>query len=98
MFTVEEFANMTMKIIANDGFDGYLPTAIYPARRNLVVLEGVPENSDIEHIAFKWASNGAIDDEEFLVAFKISSSSFKVIRQYEGVKEDGVFDVSNNNT
>lgn len=98
MFTVDEFANMTMKIILKDGFDDYLPTAIYPSRRHLVVLEGAPENESIEHIAFKWASEGAIDDEEFLVAFKLAPTKFKIIRQYSGCKEEGVFDVPGNNT
>ena len=31
MATVDEFANITKKVIARDGFEGHLPTALYPA-------------------------------------------------------------------
>jgi hypothetical protein len=95
MPTIDEFARITKTIIARDGFDDYLPTALYPGRRHLVVLEGVPEGSDLEPIALEWAAKGAIGDEEFLVAFKIASTKFKVIRRYGGGHEEAVFDIGN---
>jgi hypothetical protein len=93
MPTIDEFARITKKIIARDGIEDYLPTALYPSRRHIVVLEGVPENADLEPIALNWAANGAIGGEEFLVAFKIDSNTFKVIRRFGGGQQEAVFDI-----
>lgn len=93
MVTIDEFAKITRRIIARDGFDEYLPTALYPGRNQVVVLKGIPAGSDVEPIAVGWAANGAIGGEEFLIAFKVSSTAFKVIRRYSGGEEERVFDV-----
>jgi hypothetical protein len=92
MVTIDEFAKITRRIIARDGFDEYLPTALYPGRNHVVVLKGIPAGCDVEPIAVGWAANGAIGGEEFLVAFKVSSTAFKVIRRYPGGEEERVFD------
>jgi hypothetical protein len=91
MATVEEFARITKSVITRDGFDGYLPTALYPNRKEVVVLEGVPDGTDLEPIVMKWAIKNAIADEEFLVAFKVGSNEFKVIRRKAGAHEEKVF-------
>jgi len=91
MTTVDEFARITKRVIARDGFEDYLPTALYPVRNTVVVLEGVPEGSDLESIAVRWAAEGAVGDEEFLVAFKIDAATFKVIRRYAAGQEASVF-------
>jgi hypothetical protein len=93
MATLEQFAKITRNVIAEDGFDGYLPTALYPERKHIVVLEGAPDDADLETIATRWASKGAIGDEEYLVAFKVGPRQFKVVRRYAGGQEEGVFDV-----
>jgi hypothetical protein len=94
MPTVAEFAEITKRIIARDGFSAYLPTAIYPARNEIVVLEGVPDIDDLEEISVGWAEGKAIDGEEFLVAFKKGPTRFKVVRRYSGLQEDAEFDVA----
>jgi hypothetical protein len=94
MATVVESAKITRRVIARDGFDDYLPTALYPERDHMVVLEGVPGDVDLEPIATGWAADGAIGDEEYLVAFKVSPTQFKVIRRYSGGMEQGVFGVA----
>jgi hypothetical protein len=91
MATVEEYAGITKKIIARDGFEDYLPTALYPQRKDVVVLEGAPDNANLEPIVMKWARKNAIGDEEFLVAFKVGPNKFKVIRRYAGAQEEKVF-------
>lgn len=94
MVTVDEFAEITKRVIARDGFDDYLPTAIYPRRSHIVVLDSVPGEADPESIATSWAAKGALDGEEYLVAFKVSSSAFKVIRRDSSGSQEGVFDVT----
>ena len=92
MATLDDFAAMTKRIIASDGFDNYLPTAFYPGRRQVVVLEGAPQGPELESIAVKWAERGAVGGEEFLVAFKFGPDRFKVVRRCAGVHEDVVDD------
>jgi len=92
MITVEDFATITKRIIARDGFDDYLPTALYPDRNVVVVLEGSPEYGDLESIAVKWAAEGAIGNEVFLVAFKVDPRHFKVIRHHPAGQEAEVFE------
>jgi hypothetical protein len=90
--TLSEFAKITRRIIASDGFDGYLPTALYPDRAEILVLEGIPENVDLELAATQWAFEGAKDGEEVLVAFKVSADRFKVVRRCDGVSEEQEFE------
>jgi hypothetical protein len=94
MATLEQFAKITRKVVAEDGFDDYLPTALYPERKHIVVLEGAPEGVDLEPIAIRWADQGAISGEEYLVAFKVGPKQFKIVRRYPGGQEEGVFDVA----
>ena len=85
------FAAITRRVIARDGFEGYLPTALYPSRKHIVVLEGIPEVENVETVALEWALSNAVGDEEFLVAFKVSPTHFKVIRRNGPTYESDVF-------
>ena len=91
MATIEEFAQITRNVIATEEFSEHLPTALYPERKVLVVLEGAPVGAGLEPVALAWATEEAIDDEEFLVAFKIDATTFKVIRRCAGQLQQGVF-------
>lgn len=88
---ISGFAAMNQRLIAADGFDEYLPTACYPERRVLRVLEGAPNVVDLEAIALDWALAAAEGDEEVLVAFKVDSEHFKVIRRAAGQTEQCVY-------
>lgn len=79
--TLIEFAKITRRVVSREGFNGYLPTVVYPERRVMKVLEAAPVGAEIESIAVEWASAGANGDEEFLVAFKVDASAFKVVRR-----------------
>ncbi len=45
-----------------------------------MVLEGAPETGDMESVAVEWARGGAEGDEEFLVAFNITTRADKIVR------------------
>jgi hypothetical protein len=92
--TLVEFAKITRRVIARDGLDNYLPTALYPERREFVVLEGVPEDVDVESAARRWAFERAKEGEEVFVAFKVSATRFKVLHRYEGRFEEQEFDAT----
>ena len=46
--TVQEFADITLRVIAVGGFESHIPTALFPERDHLAALEGIPENGDVE--------------------------------------------------
>jgi len=92
--TLDEFATITQRVIARDGFDEFRPTACYPARRRLAVLAGVPPHVDIESASTTWALKNASSNEEILVAFRVSSARFKIVRIAEGFTEEGQYDVA----
>src|SRR5262245_12320386 len=94
MVTLDEFALITRRVIARDGFEGYLPTALYPERRHILHLDGVPDDADLEPIATRWAAASAVGDEEYLAAFKVSATQFKIMRRSSAGQEEGVFDVA----
>jgi hypothetical protein len=50
---VGEFARITQKIIAEDGFDEYLPTTLYPARISRLVHLGRVEPVVVVVFAFQ---------------------------------------------
>ena len=89
--TLDEFATITQRVIARDGFDGFQPTACIPSRRELTVLAGVPPNVDIEAAATSWAVKKAGTGEEVLVAFPISSTQFKIVRIAGHGREEGAY-------
>jgi hypothetical protein len=91
MAYIELFADITRKVIATSGFDDFLPTALYPERKALVALDGVPHDADIETVSLAWAQKNAIGDEEFLVAFKVGHAAFKILRRSPQGIEEGIF-------
>jgi hypothetical protein len=88
---MDAFAAMTQRLIADDGFAAYLPTACYPDRRVIRVLEGTPADTDLESIALEWALTAAEGDEEVLVAFKVDSTHFKVVKRHAGRTEHDIY-------
>jgi len=86
-----EFAAITRNVIRTQGFAEFLPVACYPERRDIRTLAGAPSGSGLEAIATKWATGLATPGEEFLVAFKFSSTEFKVIRFADGHNEHQIF-------
>jgi hypothetical protein len=92
--TLDEFSETTQYIISKEGFDYYLPTACYPARREIKVLTGLPSHVDPEKPVLDWAAKSAEINEEFLVAFKIDGDRFKIIRRVGPFSEDEIYTVS----
>lgn len=76
----EDFAVITRRVIAKEGFEEFQPTACYPERRELKSLAGLPADIDPKEAVLDWAFQGAVNDEEFLVAFKISDDCFRTVR------------------
>jgi hypothetical protein len=91
--TLDEFANMTRKVIWENGFDDYLPTACYPARHHLMTLTGLSVDVAPEKPVLEWAAKSAAVNEEFLVAFKVDQTHFKIIRHIGPYSEDEVFSI-----
>ncbi len=88
-----DFAAITRNVIAKQGFDEFLPTACLPMRREIRALASLPPDIDVEVAALQWATSLVASGEEFLVAFKISPTQFKVVRHVGGASESEVFTV-----
>jgi hypothetical protein len=91
---IEQFAAITQRVIASDGFDEFLPTACYPARREVAALEGLPPGIEAEPAVLKWAAKKAKHGELHLVAFKSGPSQFTVVRAEGAKHESAVFEVA----
>ncbi|HDP88878.1 MAG TPA: hypothetical protein ENN42_02830 [Thioalkalivibrio sp.] len=91
---IQTYATVTRKVIAEEGFAHFHPTACFPARRLIKALEGVPPDAEPERIeagVLLWAERQAEPGEEFLVAFKIGPTQFKIVRRVGDQAESAVF-------
>jgi hypothetical protein len=91
--TLDEFAIITRRVITDDGFEEYLPTACYPVRRHVKTLVGLPQDIKPDQPVLEWAAEGAQGGEEFLVAFKVDESHFKIIRRVGSYSEDETYSI-----
>ena len=80
---LDQFVKMTQRIIAEDGFDNYLPTLLLPATREVRVLDQVEGDGESLGIT-DWLSEQVGPDEDFLVAFKAGDAHFMVVGRLGG--------------
>ena len=73
---IDEFIAMTRRIIVKDGFQDYSPTLLLPSRKDDRVLEGVPDDEDLEMVVEGWAARIAGPEEDYLAAFKFDDARF----------------------
>jgi hypothetical protein len=81
---VDTFVEITHRIIAGQGFDGFLPTLLLPATKKILALEGAPEDGTLPAIARRWAEENAGADADFVVVFRSDDRHFDVIARIEG--------------
>lgn len=91
--TLDEYAAMTRQVIAETGFDDFLPTACYPVRHEVSTLAGLPADVEPQPAVLKWAAKTVKAGEEFLVAFKSGPAEFTVIRTKGKRRESATFRV-----
>ncbi|MFO1489960.1 MAG: hypothetical protein U1F77_03660 [Kiritimatiellia bacterium] len=94
----KEFAVITRRVITKDGFEEFQPTAYYPERREVKSLAGLPTDIDPEEAVLDWAFQGADNDEEFIVAFKISDACFRVVRWFDSTFQHAEFQINEHYT
>ena len=91
--TIDEFAAITQRVIARDGFDEFMPTACYPERRDIRTLAGLPADVEPEPAVLNWAMKHAKPNEEILIAFKSRPSEFTIVRKEGDERESQSFKV-----
>jgi hypothetical protein len=91
--TIDEFAAITQRVIARDGFDEFMPTACYPQRRDIRTLAGLPADVEPGPAVLKWAMKHAKPDDELLIAFKSGPSEFTIVRKQGDERESASFSV-----
>ena len=80
---LDQFVKMTQRIIAEDGFDNYLPTLLLPATREVRVLDQVDGGGESLGIT-DWLAEQVGPDEDFLVAFKAGDAHVIVVGRLGG--------------
>jgi hypothetical protein len=97
--SIEDFAEITRRVIRKNGFDDFMPTLCLPEQKHITVLEGVPEGkrSEMRTISLELAQRRADRKEEFLLAFREDDSSFRIVRRFKGKIRERVFSVPNSN-
>src|SRR6188768_825376 len=91
--SIDGFAEITQAVIRDEGFQEFLPTACFPTRRLMRSLAGVPAHVDVEEATTTWAARHAQPGESYMVAFKSSASTFKIIRIGGATREAREFTV-----
>ena len=91
--TIKQFAAMTQNVIAENGFDDFLPTACYPKRQEVAALQGLPKDVEVEPAVLAWAAKRAKRGELHLVAFKSGPAEFTVIRIQGAKRTSAAFEV-----
>ncbi|QTD45881.1 hypothetical protein [Ottowia testudinis] len=81
---LDQFVKMTQRIIAEDGFDNYLPTLLLPAKREIRVLDDVGDGAGPTLGITDWLSEQVQPDEDFLVAFRADNAHFMVVGRIDG--------------
>lgn len=87
---IDEFIEITYRVIAKDGFDEYIPTMLLPISKEVLVLEDVPEYVNIDITVSKWIERKAKNGKDFIVAYKINNNHFKVIARINGNMEERI--------
>jgi hypothetical protein len=88
---IDQFVQMTQRIIAGHGFEDYLPTLLLPDEGNVVVMESDFEMSDHEPQARAWLAERVAPGQNFLAAFKVSETQFKVVGVMAGTAIERVY-------
>ncbi len=91
---IAAFAELTKQIIAEDGFEDYIPTLLLPARQMVLALEGIPADVDTEQAALKWAEKTAKPGEEYLLAYKINAMQFRIVHRQGKSRTQADFDAA----
>ena len=92
--TVDDFVDVTQRVIARDGFEDYIPALVLPQRSHVIVLEGIPSGVNVDTAARAWAARESEDREDFFLSFKADRHHFKVVARLAGLYRECVVTVS----
>jgi len=81
---LEQFVNATRQVIAEDGLDTYLPTLLNLTRGDIVVLDDIPDDVDMEAAANHLVTRETKPGDEYLLAYRISATHFRVVQVMGG--------------
>jgi len=93
--TLNDFIAATQKVIADNGFENYMPTLAVESRRRIsfAVLEDVPPDEPVESFVMEWVSQVVKAKQDYFVAFRIDGTRFKVVFSQRGLTDEKVVTV-----
>ncbi len=82
---IERFAEITKKIISENGIEEFIPTICLPEQGQIVALEDISEDADFENEVFEYAlSKANSDEEEVLFVFRSGPKEFTILQRKNG--------------
>ncbi len=90
---IRDFATMTYTVLEETPLSEYIPTLCLPQSRQLMVLQGIPQDkqADLKAVSLKWAEETAQNGEDFLVCFPDGEGYFRIIRRSDGQLQEALF-------
>jgi hypothetical protein len=74
--TLQDFAEITMNVIREDGIDGYLPTLVLPDTKHIRVIQGIPDDVDHRDAVQNVVRRSGYETREFF--FGVQSTSHEI--------------------
>ncbi len=90
---IPEYAEMTYRVLRDTPLSEFFPSLYLPEQKIVNVLDGVPEeeNENLRDITLEWAKSVALQDEEFLIAFRDGEGYFRIIHRVDGTLTEALY-------
>ena len=88
---INDFAEMTYRVLKQTPLSEFLPTLCLPERRQILALDGAPVEEDTRQVALEWAESNSSPEEEFLVAYRDGERHFRIVRRSGGTFSDALY-------
>ena len=76
---IDQIVSLTRSAIADAGIMNYLPALFLLERREVVVLEEVPDDLDQGRAVGEWLKKRQVEGESYLVAFRHDENHFRLM-------------------
>lgn len=83
--TLEEFSQITVKVLEADGVVEYLPTLAFPATCRLQVIEGIPEDVDHREALLNVVRRSGSEAREFYFGVRTAADRVTTGRHRPGL-------------
>jgi hypothetical protein len=76
--TLQDFANMTINVVREDGIAGYLPTFVLPDTQQIRAIQGIPSDVDRRDAIQNVARRSGYEKREFFFGVNLAPKQITV--------------------